>query len=310
MNRAEVEGIVSIMVPDKNSSAVYLQAERKPPKPKPQTPSKEEKCDSNLCGTVTEIALEIRNSLHHHCIDGSDLVEDELVDYLLTFVNELDNEGVFLSEAERATVGDFLLSFFEDVEKSPDCLGEIIDILHKAVVRRRPKKSPVAPLRLTITAASTQHSKIKKKVDTSKDGTDEHKTAQALEDISCLTSMMPNTSEETISYVYTVLCACNRIEAAQYLADRCDDESIRKLEESRYAYDRKEKETANSSCAQQKKMKDRLCDRYGEKEIPDKYDSKGKIIKANAKLPVQFVDINSKDTKVTNYPTFSSKKKS
>lgn len=302
LRRAEIEEILRIMVLDKSPPVKQPQAEKKSLHPKPQSPSKEEKSDSIASESTAETASEIRSSLNNHCVDGSDLVEDELVEYLLTFVKEIASEGSFLSLDERSTIGDFLLSFFEDVGKCPDCLDEIIDILHKAVIKRRPKKSSITPFRVTEKTAMT-HLNPTKSVESvsSRGATEEHKSAQTLDDISCLTSMMPNTSEETINYVYMVLCACNRIEAAQYLADRCDDDSIRKLEESRCAYDRKEKETSNISSAQQKKMKDRLCDKYGEKEVPDKYDSKGKIIKSRAKLPVQFVDIDSKDKKVINF---------
>ena len=303
LRRPEIVEILRIMALDKSPPVKQPQAEKKSSHPKPQSPSKEEKSDSIASESTAETANKIRSSLNHHCVDGSDLVEDELVEYLLTFVNELEIEGSFSSLDERSTIGDFLMSFFEDVGKSPDCLNEIIDILYKAVIKRRPKKSSITPLRVTEKTATTQNLKPMTSIESvsSRGATEEHKSAQALDDISCLTSMMPNTSEETINYVYTVLCACNRIEAAQHLADRCDDESIRKLEESRYAYDRKEKETSNLSSAQQKKMKDRLCDKYGEKEVPDKYDSKGKIIKSRAKLPVQFVDIDSKDKKVMNF---------
>lgn len=285
---------------DKSPPRPIRNAERKVSPPKSQSPSKEEKSESNAAEISDDVAIEIRRSLSYHCVDGVDLVEDELVEYMLTFVNELESEGAFLSEVERTMIGDFLLSFFEDVERIPDCLCEIIDILHNAVVKRKPKKSSQSPVQRTISAASAYNSKSLKIVQNppSKSRVEERQSAQALEDISSLTSMMPHTPVETIHYVYTVLCACNRIEAAQYLADRCDDESVRKLEESRYAYDKKEKESANLSAAQQKKMKDRLCDRYGEKEVADKYDSKGKLIKATAKLPVQFVDIESKDKKV------------
>ena len=285
---------------DKSPPRPIRNAERKVSPPKSQSPSKEEKSESNAAEISDDVAIEIRRSLSYHCVDGVDLVEDELVEYMLTFVNELESKGAFLSEVERTMIGDFLLSFFEDVERIPDCLCEIIDILHNAVVKRKPKKSSQSPVQRTISAASAYNSKSLKIVQNppSKSRVEERQSAQALEDISSLTSMMPHTPVETIHYVYTVLCACNRIEAAQYLADRCDDESVRKLEESRYAYDKKEKESANLSAAQQKKMKDRLCDRYGEKEVADKYDSKGKLIKATAKLPVQFVDIESKDKKV------------
>jgi hypothetical protein len=301
LKRAEIEDILSKMALDKSPPRPLRNAERKISQPKSQSPSKEEKSESNASEVSDDVAIEIRRSLNYHCVDGVDLVEDELVEYMLTFVNELESEGAFLSEVERTMIGDFLLSFLEDVERSPDCLSEIIDILHNEVVKRKPRKSSQSPVQRTISAASAHNSKSTKIVHNppSKSETDERQSAQALEDISSLTSMMPHTPYETIHYVYTVLCACNRIEAAQYLADRCDDESVRKLEESRYAYDKKEKESANLSATQQKKMKDRLCDRYGEKEVAGKYDSKGKLIKATAKLPVQFVDIESKDKKVT-----------
>ena len=302
LKRAEIEDILSEMAFDKSPPRPMRNAERKVSQPKSQSPSKEEKSESNASEVADEVAIEIRRSLNYHCVDGVDLVEDELVEYMLTFVNELESEGAFLSEVERTMTGDFLQSFFEDVERSPDCLREIIDILHNAVVKRKPRKSSQSPVQRTISAASAHNSNSRStkivQISSSKSETDERQSAQALEDISSLTSMMPHTPDETIHYVYTVLCASNRIEAAQYLADRCDDESVRKLEESRYAYDKKEKESANISAAQQKKMKDRLCDRYGEKEVAGKYDSKGKVIKATAKLPVQFVDIESKDKKV------------
>lgn len=299
LNRAVIEDILSKMALDKSPPRPIRNAERKVSQQKSQSPSKEEKSESNASEVSDDVAIEIRRSLTYHCVDGVDLVEDELVEYMLTFVNELESEGAFLSAVERTTIGDFLLSFFEDVERSPECLREIIDILHDAVVKRKPKKPSQSPVQRTISAASAHNSKSMKIFQnlSSKSEIDEHQSAQTLEDISSLTSMMPHTPDETIHYVYTVLCACNRIEAAQYLADRCDDESVRKLEESRYAYDKKEKESANLSAAQQKKMKDRLCDRYGEKEVAGKYDSKGKLIKATAKLPVQFVDIESKDKK-------------
>lgn len=300
LKRSDIEDILSKMALDKSPPRPMRNAERKISQPKYQSPSKEEKSDTNASEVSDDVAIEIRRSLNYHCVDGVDLVEDELVEYMLTFVNELESEGASLSEVERTMIGDFLLSFFEDVERSPDCLCEIIDILHNAVVKRKPRKSSQSPVQRTISAASAHNSKSTKIVQnpSSKSETEERLSAQALEDISSLTSMMPHTPDETIHYVYTVLCACNRIEAAQYLADRCDDESVKKLEESRHAYDKKEKESANLSSAQQKKMKDRLCDRYGEKEVAGKYDSKGKLIKATAKLPVQFVDIESKDKKV------------
>lgn len=92
LRRPEIVEILRIMALDKSPPVKQPQAEKKSSHPKPQSPSKEEKSDSIASESTAETANKIRSSLNHHCVDGSDLVEDELVEYLLTFVNELESE--------------------------------------------------------------------------------------------------------------------------------------------------------------------------------------------------------------------------
>jgi hypothetical protein len=113
------------------------------------------------------------------------------------------------------------------------------------------------------------------------------------EDILHLLSMLPDIPANLIHYAYSVVCSGNKVEAARYLLDRCDAESVGKLRQSAAAYEKKQKELALQEKQLEKKLKNSIVKKYGDRIVTVKVDANGNEIKPKEKeqLPVQFVAV-------------------
>ena len=254
--------------------------------------------DDSSRSIVDEIKL-IFVSRH---LDGSDIIEEELIEYLITVVNEIEMDVESENGCARAELKDLLLSFLPEIDQDSDALVTISEILIKASRSRKVMSSKVSipSTRISFSPSSSSSSKISGD-SVSLNDKYECESAQTIDDISTLASMIPFVSEDLIRYVYSVLCASNRVEATHYLLERNDTEGLEKLQLSLKAYKKKEKESANLSAIQQQKMKATLCSKYGDLLVPKDIDAKGKKLKVKTLLPIQFLDIKEKDKKVSRH---------
>ena len=253
------------------------------------------------------IANDVRATLLNSNLEGSDIIEKELVEYLMTFVAELQIDDKSASSSYILELEGVLMSFFTDLSENPDALRTIVDILIAADVdRKKSIKSDIinvsektAPSSIKTSDKATSSS-TDKSLNTIviKDGICEEDSPQMRDDIESLISMMPYTSKDLIRYVYTILCGANRIEAARYLVERSDTEAVEKLQLSKDIYDKKERESASLLAIQKKKMKATVCSKYGDLLVRDKFDVKGKEVKTKIPLPMQFIDEKDKEKKV------------
>lgn len=251
------------------------------------------------CGSQ-RISDDIKSLLESKNIDSVDIVEIELVDYIMTSLEGIENP-MSQSGTEIDEFRDLVESFFSDVGRDTDTFNRLVDILVSASSERKVlERKKLLKLQNSEAAPQVDSSSSCTVVDVSHTAEiDSHDSLQMHDDIVFLKSLMPHILETLIRYVYTVLCGSNRVESGQYLVEHSDDEGLRKLKESKSLYDKRELESATLTATQMKKMRDRLCDRYGEKVVPDKYDSKGKEVRAKKMLPIQFVDISGKEKKVS-----------
>lgn len=231
-------------------------------------------------------------------LDGSDIVEEELIEYLITFVNNLEMDIESENSSGHAELKDLLASFFPEIDQGSDALVTIAEILIKASCQRKLDSSKVPIPVIRIPSASS--SKVSGN-GVSLNEKYECESAKTIDDLSSLASMIPSVSEDLMRYVYSVLCASNRLEAAQYLLERSDVKGLEKLQLSLKAHKKKEKESATLSAIQNQKMKATLCSKYGDLLVPKTIDTKGKNSKVKALLPVQFLDIKEKDKKVSGH---------
>lgn len=247
-----------------------------------------------------KISEDIKTLLERKNIDSADIVEVELVDYIMRSLDEIENPSI-QSSSEMDEFGDIVESFFSDVGRDTETFKSLVGILVSAsILRKKLEKIKLLKLRNLNTAPVVSSSSSCTIVESSSaSDTNVQESQEMKDDILFLKSMMPHILESLIRYVYTVLCGLNRAESGQYLVDHSNDEGLKKLKESKILYDKRELESATLTAAQMKKMRDRLCDRYGEKVVPDKYDSKGKEVRTKKMLPMQFVDIDGKDKKVS-----------
>lgn len=236
-------------------------------------------------------------------LEGADIVEVELVEYFLNYLEELGNVVDQLSDAELDGFKELLTSFLTEVDVNSEALHNIATSLLTANDERRILKtkkgiSTTSSSNSLLTSGSSSSSKNREANVTIRDDPSDAMTVEEQTDITFLTSMMSHTSEDIIYYVYKVLCGSNRVEAGQYLVERSDGDGMAKLRESKRAYDKKESEAAKLLMIQKKKIKDRVCNKYGETLVSDKYDGKGIETKKKILLPIQFIDAKDKDTKV------------
>lgn len=247
-----------------------------------------------------KIVNDIKLILVGRQLEGSDVVEEELVEYLVTFVNELEIENELLTNQGQDELQDMLMSFFPEIDEGSDALTCIAGILLKASSERKRinSKTPV-PVIEAASISSSSSSGTVSKMGVPIDERYESNSVQMLDDLSSLTSMLPHISKDLIRYVYSTICSSNRLEAAQYLLERSDEEGVEKLRQSLNAYQKKEKESATMSAIQQKKMKASLCTKYGDLLVRETVDAKGKELKTKVLLPIQFLDIKEKDKKVS-----------
>jgi hypothetical protein len=239
---------------------------------------------------------EIKQILESADLEGADIVEVELVEYFLSYLEELGNVDDELSGAELDGFKELLTSFLTEVDMNSEALHGIATALlavnnEKRALKMREEISASPSSNSLLTCGSSSSSKNREANVTARDEI----SAEERTDITFLSSMMPHTSEDVIYYVYKVLCGSNRVETGQYLVERSDDDGMAKLRESKRAYDKKESESAKLSAIQNKKMKDRVCNKYGETLISD---GKGTEPKKKILLPIQFVDAKDKDSKV------------
>jgi hypothetical protein len=233
-------------------------------------------------------------------LEGADIIEVELVEYFVTYLEELGNVNDQLSDAELDGFKELLTSFLTEVDMNSEALHGIAMALlavnnEKRVLKTREEISASSSSNSLLTSDSCSSSKSREANVTARDKITNEISAEEQLDINFLLSMMPHITEDVIYYVYKLLCGSNRVEAGQYLVERSDDEGMAKLRESKRAYDKKESEAAKLSAIQKKKMKDRVCNKYGETLVSD---GKGIEPKKKILLPIQFVDAKDKDSKV------------
>lgn len=249
---------------------------------------------------------EIKLILESGNLEGADIVEVELVEYFLNYLEELENVNDQLSGAELDGFKELLTSFLTEVDRNSEALHNIASSLltannEKRSLKLRAEISTGSSSNLLSTSDSSSSLKNRETNITIRDGSSDFVSVEEQADMKFLASMMPHTSEDVIYYVFKVLCGSNRIEAGQYLVERSDDDGMAKLRESKRAYDKNEAEAAKLSAIQKKKMKDRVCNKYGETLVPDKFDGKGTETKKKSLLPIQFVDAKDKDNKVDSF---------
>lgn len=264
---------------------------------------KEKEATKTSASSSDKIVDEIKHILDSRSLEGADIVEVELVEYLLNYLEELVVDvNDQLSGAELDGFKDLLTSFFTEIDSDSEALQKIATALLEKHSERRAIKIREASSHSSSSSLSTSNSNSSSKSRTAnvvvRDELNSGISEEERADMIFLASMMPHTSEDIIYYVFKVLCGSNRVEAGQYLVERSDDEGMAKLRESKFAYDKKEWEFAKQSAIQMKKMKDRVCVKYGETLVSDEYDSKGIDPKKKTLLPIQFVDARDKDNKV------------
>ena len=304
--------IVEFCNPQRQSSAA---------RPKQKVPSggAETKSDltENVNSPIQKIADDIKEALINNSLEGSDIVEVELVEYLMAFVAEMQIDNHSLSSSNMEELESVLTSFFTDVTEGSDALTAIVDILVTANVERKKIDSSGVTNACKKTAASSSNSNsasISASTSASRsagisadknssaaatlDGIHENDNKVTRDDILSLICMMPFTPKDLIRYVYTILCSSNRVEAARYLVESSDPEGVEKLQLSKETYEKKERESATLSAIQKKKMKATVCSKYGDLLVRDKFDIKGKELKTIIQLPIQFIDEKEKDRKV------------
>ena len=110
---------------------------------------------NELPDLTESIANDIRATLLNSNLEGSDIIEKELVEYLMTFVAELQIDDKSASSSDILELEGVLTSFFTDLSGSPDALRIIVDILTAADAdRKKSVKSDIINIS-TKTAASS-----------------------------------------------------------------------------------------------------------------------------------------------------------
>jgi hypothetical protein len=292
LERCEVEKVISELRSScKFSSHVHTAT---------STTKKQTDDETRSQSSSEKVRDKIKLILESADLEGADIIEVELVEYFVTYLEELGNVNDQLSDTELDSFKELLTSFLTEIDMNSEALHDIAMALlavnnEKRVLKIREEISASSSSNSLLTSDSCSSSKSREANVTARDEISNEISAEEQLDITFLSSMMPHITEDVIYYVYKVLCGSNRVEAGQYLVERSDDEGMAKLRESKRAYDRKESDAAKLSAIQKKKMKDRVCNKYGETLVSD---GKGIESKKKILLPIQFVDAKDKDSKV------------
>jgi hypothetical protein len=231
--------------------------------------------NKKLSSLFQQVGNDLKFVLFSNKLEGVEIVDDELIEYLLTSINEMDHENAKISSKGVEELNEILSSFFS----SENCavLKELGDVLLKANLEKNDIEA-VEKVGILRFPPSSFVSEDKRNVGSLiNDSENEDNTLEYIEDTENLILMMGDIPRELIQYTYSILCGRNRLETAQYLLENNDLIGIEKIKQLKNVYDKNEKDGAKLSAIHNKKTKSLICNKYGQLLVRPEFNIKGKV---------------------------------